>query len=108
MNENDLLAAIFDLQRHDLEIWCARGWVRPAASGGATEYRAVDVARVQLICEMRRDLAVNDDGIAVALDLMDQLYEARVRLRALGQAIMRQPDDVRTQIETSVRKTLGG
>ena len=108
MNEDDLLSAIFDLQRRDLERWCARGWVKPASADGAAEYRAVDVASVHLICEMRRDLAVNEEGIAVALDLMDQLYEARARLHAVGEAVMRQPDDIRTQIETLVRRNLGG
>ena len=108
MNEDDLLSAIFDLQRRDLERWCARGLVKPASADGAAEYRAVDVARVHLICEMRRDLAVNEEGIAVALDLMDQLYEARARLHAVGEAVMRQPDDIRTQIETLVRRNLGG
>ncbi len=108
MTEDEILAAILDLHQRDLESWCARGWVRPALDGETTEYRAVDVARVHLICEMRRDLAVNDEGIAVALDLIDQLYNTRARLHALGEAILGQPEDVRNEIELLVRRTMGG
>ena len=42
----------------------------------------------------------------MVLDLMDQLYEARTRLRVLGEAVMDQPADVRQHIETLVRYTL--
>jgi chaperone modulatory protein CbpM len=107
MTEEEIIAMIRQLSRDDLTAWCARGWVQPARQGNKVEYRAVDVARVQLICEMRDDLAVNEEGIAVVLDLMDQLYDARARLRALGEAVLDQPVDVQRQIETLVRNTLG-
>ena len=107
MTEDEIIAMIRQLTQDDLATWCARGWVQPARRGNKMEYRAVDVARIQLICEMRDDLAVNEEGIAVVLDLMDQLYDARTRLRALGEAVLDQPVDVQRQIETLVRNTLG-
>ena len=107
MTEDEIIALVRQITRRDLATWCARGWVQTVRNGGSVEHRAVDVARVQLICEMRDDLDVNEEGIAVVLDLMDLLYEARVRLRALGEAVMGQPTDVRQEIETLVRHTLG-
>jgi chaperone modulatory protein CbpM len=106
MTEDEILVMVRALDRGDLATWRARGWVQPLQDQGRVEYSAVDVARIQLICEMRDDLAVNEDGIAVVLDLMDQLYEARTRLRVLGEAVMGQPADVRQHIETLVRYTL--
>jgi chaperone modulatory protein CbpM len=106
MKEDEIFAIVTRLSPADLSTWCARGWVRPAQRENSVEYRAVDIARIQLICEIRDDLAINDEGIGVVLDLMDQLYDARTRLRALGEAVLVQPDDTRRQIETLVRSTL--
>lgn len=106
MNDDDLVALVRGLRREDLRRWRELGWVRPARAGGRARYQDADVARVQLICELRQDLAVNEEGIAVALDLLDQLYNTRARLHALGEAVMRQPDQVRREIEALMRSVM--
>jgi chaperone modulatory protein CbpM len=103
MHANDLLALVRGLQRHDLERWLERGWIRPSQDGDIADYRAADVARIRLICELRQDMAVNDEGIGVALDLLDQLYGTRAQLHALGRAVLQQPEQVRREIEALMR-----
>ena len=41
----------------------------------------VDLARAQLICDLQDDLGVNDEGVEVILDLLDQLYGLRQAVR---------------------------
>lgn len=106
MNDDDLLALVRGLRRDDLQRWLELGWIRPARTESQPRYQEADVARVQLICELRQDLAVNEEGIAVALSLLDQLYSTRARLHALGEAVMRQPDQVRREIEALVRDVM--
>ncbi len=106
MTDEELLALVRGLQRDDLRRWLAAGWVRPEREAGRPRYREADVARVRLICELRDDMAVNDEGIAIALDLLDQLYGARARLHALGQAVLQQPDTVRHEIEALMHQMM--
>ncbi len=43
----------------------------------------VDLARAQLIRDLREDLGVNDEGISVILHLIDQMHGLRHSLQSL-------------------------
>jgi chaperone modulatory protein CbpM len=60
------------------------GWIVPQANGGLSE---VDLARVQLIDDLKRDMGVNDEGITIILHLVDQLHGLRGALRAVLTAV---------------------
>ena len=47
------------------------------------EFSAAVLKRVQTAAHLRRDLELNTAGIALALDLLDQIETLRARLRAL-------------------------
>lgn len=62
----DLLSvtALFaDLQAVELRLWIERGWVQPESSGANWEFREIDVARVRLLHDLRRDMDVGEDAI---------------------------------------------
>jgi chaperone modulatory protein CbpM len=61
-----------------LQSWIAAGWF-VERSGVFSE---VDLARAQLICDLKR-MGVNDDGIPIILDLIDQLHGLRLALRSI-------------------------
>ncbi|MGE0256744.1 MAG: chaperone modulator CbpM [Alphaproteobacteria bacterium] len=96
--EDELLARCAGLTRRDLRRFVAAGWVRPGRREGRIVYRAIDVARIDLILDMRRDLGLTGEGLQVALDLMDQVYGLRWQLRRLAAAVEAQPPDVRRAI----------
>jgi chaperone modulatory protein CbpM len=75
------------LQRHDLERWVANGWVRPEGAAGKFAFQEIDVARVQLIRQLRDELDVNEEALPVVLSLLDQLYDLRRRMRELADAL---------------------
>lgn len=100
--EDELLARCAGLTRRDLRRFVASGWVRPGRSEGRVVYREIDVARVDLILDMRRDLGLTGEGLQVALDLMDQVYGLRWQLRRLAEAIEAQPREVRREIARHV------
>ncbi|GAB6841771.1 chaperone modulatory protein CbpM [Methylorubrum rhodinum] len=87
-----------DLNADTLQIWLESGWLRPAFREGVRHYVEIDVARAQLIGDLRHDLGINDDGIAVVLDLVDQVGGLRHVLQAILRALRAQPDVVRRQI----------
>ena len=57
-------------------------------------FREVDVARVELIREIRHDFAVDDEAVPLVLGLLDQVYELRRHLRRLCDALASQPEEV--------------
>jgi chaperone modulatory protein CbpM len=76
-----LLAQLPDLPPKDLERWILNDWVRPDGRIGDYAFRAIDVARVRLIQELRDDLEINESALPVVLLLLDQLYDLRRRMR---------------------------
>jgi len=62
----------------------------------------VDLARAHLIHDLKR-LGVNDEGIPVVLDLVDQLHGLRRTLRDLLSAIHAQPQAMRRGIVADLR-----
>lgn len=87
-----------ELPPDTLAIWLESGWLRPASREGVRDYVEIDVARARLIRDLQVDLGINDDGIPVVLDLIDQVGGLRHVLRAMLRALQAQPDQVRRQI----------
>ncbi len=79
-----LLARVPNLPLQDLERWISNDWVRPDGPAGDYAFREIDVARVQLIQELRDKLEVNEAAVPVVLMLLDQLYDLRRRMRAMS------------------------
>jgi chaperone modulatory protein CbpM len=95
-----LLAA--HLEAGTLEAWIEAGWLLPRDSGEAEPFSEIDLARAQLIRDLR-ELGVNEEGIPVILDLVDQLHGVRGVLRDLISMIGAQPEGRRRQILSSIR-----
>ncbi len=84
-----VVVTVAGLDRGEVEGWIAQDLVRPAQQDGDWLFRDIDVARLQLIQELRHDLRLEEDALPVVLRLMDQLYDARRRLRRLRDAVER-------------------
>src|SRR5437588_8427749 len=70
------------LEARALEAWIEAGWLIPREQGEADPFSEIDVARVQLIRDLEK-LGVNEDGVPIILDLVDQLHGLRRTLRHL-------------------------
>ena len=96
-------ARFTDLRPHEIELWVERGWVRPAASDAGWVFEDIDLARVQLIHDLRVGMDVTEDTIPLVLSLLDQVYELRGRLQAVLRAVEAQPEPVRQAILAAIR-----
>jgi chaperone modulatory protein CbpM len=65
------------LDEHSLEAWVAAGWLIPPQTDPELAFSDIDLARAQLIRDLRDDLGVNDEGISVVLHLLDQMHGLR-------------------------------
>ena len=94
-----LCIRIDGLRREDVERWIGQSWVRPDGAPGGYLFHDIDVARVRLIVELREQMQVNEDALPVVLSLLDQLYEARRRMRRVRDALERAaPPELRQEV----------
>jgi chaperone modulatory protein CbpM len=98
-----VLKEVIGLQADELESWIASGWVAPDGSPDAWVFHEIDVARVRLIAELRRDLDIDTEALPVVLSLLDQLYAARRDLADLFGAVAAQPAPVRAAIAAAIK-----
>jgi chaperone modulatory protein CbpM len=73
-------------------------WVLPERHAESWVFHEVDVARVELIVEIRRDFAIDDEAMGLVLSLLDQVYDLRRQMRRLCDAVATQPPKVREAI----------
>jgi chaperone modulatory protein CbpM len=67
--------------REVLDRWIAAGWLRPVVEDRTALYADIDVARARLILELSAEFEVNDQGIGIIVDLIDQIHGLRIALR---------------------------
>jgi chaperone modulatory protein CbpM len=92
------LVVEFGVQQDELLTWIERRWVLPLNESGAYVFAESDVARVQMICDLRRDLAIDEEAMSVVLDLVDKLYALRRQMREILAAIDELPDGHREKL----------
>src|SRR2546428_34564 len=80
----------------------------PGEAGGRWLFHEVDIARVELIIEIRREFAVDDEALSLMLNLLDQLYSLRRQMRRLCDALECQPPEVQDAIRKALPKAGGG
>ncbi len=88
-----LLSRINGLEAAELESWIMARWVLPEQSSHGYAFHDVDVARVHLIVELRHELLVDEDAMPLILNLLDQVYALRKRLRSVTSAIETLPPE---------------
>ncbi|HEY6994057.1 MAG TPA: chaperone modulator CbpM [Xanthobacteraceae bacterium] len=81
------------LEHRSLEAWISAGWLVPPQTEPELMFSDIDLARAQLIRDLREDLGVNDEGISVVLHLIDQMHGLRRSMRDLVEELRK--SDVR-------------
>ena len=70
-----------------LNAWIEDEWLIPSGSSVELCFSEIDIARAQLIRDLQVDFGVNDEGVGVILNLVDQLYGMRRTLMELRQEV---------------------
>ena len=65
------------LERETLEMWIREEWLIPGESAGELTFSDAGIARAQLIRDLKNDLGVNDEGVGLILNLVDQVHGLR-------------------------------
>jgi chaperone modulatory protein CbpM len=103
----ELLHRLGGLDRLELIRWVESGWVLPERRGDTWIFHEVDVARVELIREMRQEFSVDDEVLPLVLGLLDQVYDLRRQLRRMCDALAAQPAEVQAAIRRAFPSKTG-
>jgi chaperone modulatory protein CbpM len=104
----EILAHFDGLERRELAQWIENRWVLPERHRETWVFHEVDIARVELILDMRRDFALDDEAMPLVLSLLDQIYGLRRQMRRLSDALERQPPAIREAIRQALPKPGAG
>lgn len=104
----DEVLAEVEISRQELEGWIRESWILPEREGDGFAFDEVDIARLRLIAELRRDLAVNEEAVPLILRLIDEVHLFRTCLAALGAALEELPAEHRRRLERLISEALGG
>ncbi len=72
------------LDRATLTIWIEEEWLIPGRATRELAFTEIDVARANLIHDLKDNMGVNDEGLGVILHLLDQMHALR---RALADTL---------------------
>ena len=102
MDITAVTAMFSDLTQVELVNWVERGWVVPDTADTGLVFHEIDVARVRLIRDLRRDMDVGEEAVPLVLSLLDQVYELRSRMKSVLRVLESQPQDVQIAILTAM------
>jgi len=69
----------------DVRVWVSEGVLHPSAEPGQPmRFRGASLRRARVAVRLTRDLELNTPGVALALDLLDEIAELRSQLARAG------------------------
>lgn len=107
MDERSVVAEVRRVTLRELRLWVREGWVQPSQGERGPVFDEVDLARVRLLCDLRKEMALPLDAVPVVLTLIDRLHQTRREYRHLMEALEELPEDVRRSVAARVRDRQG-
>jgi len=99
-----VLQQVSGLDGAELEQWIEARWVLPERVASGYVFHEIDVARVHLIVELRHELMIDADAMPVILNLLDQVYALRSRLKRVAAAIETFPPEIQARLREKLRE----
>lgn len=103
-SEDDVVATISRLTRSQLVTYVEGDLVRPQRAAGGLVFRRVDIARLELLCDLSEDLDLDETGLGVVISLIDQLHAARQDLAAMARALAALPPEFQARLIAEMRQ----
>ncbi|MBO9433999.1 hypothetical protein J7394_07270 [Ruegeria sp. R13_0] len=98
LTEEELIETITRLTSDRLTEYLAAEIVIPEQSDQGVVYHSIDVARLELACELHEQYDMEADALSMMISLIDQMHGLRAELREVLNAVEAQPDPVRQQL----------
>ncbi len=104
-SEEETIAAVGRLTRTRLTAFVSAEAVRPTSGERGPCYTRVDIARLELLCDLTEGFELEEDALGLVVTLVDQLHAARADLSALAAAIADEPPETRRRLARALSRT---
>lgn len=100
----EALAELPDLGADQLDRYIRAGVVLPVQSEAGPLFRDLDIARLHLVTDLAEGYHLDEEALALVLSLVDQLHGLRGDMRAILDAVAREPVETRLRLKTAIRE----
>ena len=100
----ETLALVDDLGPEQLQRYIRAGVVAPVQSAQGPRFRELDSARLHLVADLAEGYDLDEEALALVLSLIDQLHGLRGDMRAILDAVAREPVETRVRLKTAIRE----
>ncbi|MBI6628259.1 hypothetical protein [Pontibaca salina] len=101
-SETQLVRTIDRLTESQLTTFIQAEIITPVQTDSGPAFREIDVARLNLLCELSDEFDLNEDALGMIMSLVDQLHSARRDLRNIVTALKRENTDVQRRIASAL------
>jgi chaperone modulatory protein CbpM len=105
--EEQVIAAVGRLTRVRLLSFVETDIIRPVSGPEGPRYRPIDIARLELLCELSEDFDLEGETLGLVASLIDQLHDTRADLRALSEILADEPYEIRARIGEALARVRG-
>jgi chaperone modulatory protein CbpM len=102
--EHEALAAIPRLTRLRLTTFVEARIVVPLQAEAGPVFRRIDLARIELLCELAEEFDLDADALSLMMSLLDQLHATRRDLKAIAAAVAAESPEVRARIGAALAR----
>ena len=102
-SEDDVITIVTRLTRSRLVRFIEFDLVKPQRAESGYLFRSVDIARLELLCDLSEDLELDEIALGVVTSLLDQLHAARSDLATLARAVDALPADLRSAVVANLQ-----
>lgn len=99
-----VVAQMPDLGAAQIDRYVAAGVVVPVQSEHGPLFRDIDIARLHLVADLAEGYHLDEEALALVLSLVDQLHGLRGDMRAILDALAREPVETRARLKTAIRE----
>lgn len=102
--EDEVIMTVTRLTRKQLGRYVEADLVRPQSAEDGILFRKVDIARLELLCDLAQDLDLDEGAVGIVISLVDQLHGARREVVMLTEMIQTLPTDLRSRIGAALQR----
>lgn len=100
----EVLAELPELSSEQIDRYIAAGVVVPVQSDHGPLFRDIDLARLHLVADLAEGYHLDEEALNLVLSLVDQLHGLRGDMRAMLDAVAREPVETRMRLKTAIRE----
>lgn len=100
----ETLSEVEELDAEQLDRYIRAGVVVPVQSATGPLFRELDLARLNLVVDLTEGYHLDEEALGLVMSLVDQLHGLRGDMRAILDAVAREPAETRVRLKTVIRE----